>query len=117
MINKGITIKGAKALVLGITFKENCPDIRNSKVIDIVRELIQFGLILDVYDPHANKEAVKNEYNLNLLDSIVDNYNAVVLAVSHEEFKIIDLKNIVKSNSVIFDTKAFFDRSIVDGRL
>lgn len=117
MISKGIAIKGAKVLVLGITFKENCPDIRNSKVIDIIKELYQFGLIIDVFDPHADIKAVKEEYQINLLKKIGNNYNAIILAVSHNEFKKINFKEITSSTSVIFDTKAFIDRNLTDGRL
>ena len=117
MIAKGITIKGAKALVLGVTFKENCPDIRNSKVIDIVQELNQFGLQVDVYDPHANADAVKEEYKIDLIPQIAKGYDAVVLAVSHQEFKAINYPSILNNPSVLFDTKAFIDRNLVDGRL
>ena len=117
MIAKGITIKGAKALVLGVTFKENCPDIRNSKVIDIVQELNQFGLQVDVYDPHANVDAVKEEYKIDLIQQIAKGYDAVILAVSHQEFKSINYTSILNNPSVLFDTKAFIDRNLVDGRL
>jgi UDP-N-acetyl-D-galactosamine dehydrogenase len=117
MIAKGITIKGAKALVLGVTFKENCPDIRNSKVINIVQELNQFGLQVDVYDPHANVDAVQAEYKINLIQQIEKGYDAVVLAVSHQEFKLINYPSILNNPSILFDTKAFIDRDLVDGRL
>lgn len=117
LIQKQILIKGAKALVLGVTFKENCPDIRNSKVIDIYTELIQFGLAVDVYDPHADKEAVLEEYGISLCDSF-SSYDAIILAVSHSEFSYIDYSALKsKDQSVIFDIKAFLDRSIVDARL
>lgn len=117
MIQKGITIKGAKALILGVTFKENCPDIRNSKVIDIVRELVQFGLNVDVYDPHANLESVEEEYQISLVESINRQYDAVILAVSHTDFKKIKFGEILNTPGVVFDTKAFIDRSLVDARL
>lgn len=119
MIKKGIPIKGAKALILGFTFKENCPDIRNTKVIDIVQELYQFGLQIEVYDPHANPLEVKEEYHLNLNNDIDSNnkYDVVILAVSHDEFEKIDFKKIVSSKSIVFDTKAFINRNLVDGRL
>ena len=118
MIKSGHRINGAKALILGITFKENCPDIRNSRVIDIYNELIQFGLDVDVYDPHADKNAVAHEYNINLIDRIRTRYDAVILAVSHQEFLEIDF-NALKNgpDSILFDTKAFLDRKIVDARL
>jgi UDP-N-acetyl-D-galactosamine dehydrogenase len=117
MIQKGIPIKGSRALVLGITFKENCPDIRNSKVIDIVTELRQFGLEVEVYDPHADAHAVKEEYQIDLIKDISKNYDAVVLAVSHNEFLTIEFGKILKKPGVLFDTKACIDRNLVDGRL
>ncbi len=118
MIQKGQKINGAKALILGVTFKENCPDIRNSKVIDIYTELKQYGINVDVYDPHANADEVHEEFGIHLIDSIKNNYDAIILSVSHNEFKDLDVKSLLKSNeSVLFDTKAFLDRSIVDGRL
>ena len=117
MISKGITIRGSKALVLGLTFKENCPDMRNSKVIDIVKELSQFGLQIAVYDPHADKVAAQKEYQINLIDKINGKYDAVILAVSHYEFKNLDYPSILNNQSVLFDTKSFIDRRLVDGRL
>ena len=117
MVQNGATVKGAKALILGITFKENCPDIRNSKVIDIYSELVQFGLQVDVYDPHANKEDVLIEYNVKLCDRLSE-YDAIVLAVSHNEFLDLDYKKLKKSvKTILFDTKAFLDRSLVSTRL
>jgi UDP-N-acetyl-D-galactosamine dehydrogenase len=118
MIQNGISIKESNALILGVTFKENCPDIRNSKVIDIINQLVQFNIHVDVYNPYADKHEVEEEYGINLLDNINKTYDAIILAVSHQEF--LDLEVIkLKSNdrSVIFDTKAFLDRSIVDARL
>ena len=117
MIHKGITIKGANILILGVTFKENCPDIRNSKVIDIYKELNQFGLKVDVFDPHANINEVNLEYQIKLIKQIKITYDAIVLAVSHKEFKSINYKEILNTTSVLFDTKAFIDRLIVDCRL
>ncbi|GAB6074829.1 Vi polysaccharide biosynthesis UDP-N-acetylglucosamine C-6 dehydrogenase TviB [Nautilia lithotrophica] len=123
MIQKGHTIKGSKVLVLGITFKENCPDIRNSRVIDVIRELEEFGVNVDVYDPWADKEEVKLEYNIDLLSTInyqqLSNYDGIVLAVAHQEFKEIekDLEALTTNRPVIYDIKSFFDKSFVDGRL
>jgi UDP-N-acetyl-D-glucosamine/UDP-N-acetyl-D-galactosamine dehydrogenase len=118
MIKKGHKINGAKALILGITFKENCPDIRNSRVIDIYKELEQFGLQVDVYDPHANKKEVAHEYKINLVPDISKQYDAVILAVSHNEFLEIDFKELRNGHdAIIFDTKSFLDRSTVDARL
>ena len=118
MIQKGQKINGAKALILGVTFKENCPDIRNSKVIDIYTELKQYGINVDVYDPHANADEVHEEFGIHLIDSIQNTYDAIILSVSHKEFKTLDVKGLLKSSeSVLFDTKAFLDRAIVDARL
>lgn len=118
MINKGHKIQGAKALILGITFKEDCPDIRNSRVIDIYQELQQFGLQVEVYDPHADRKEVKHEYGLELTQSPHDHYDAIILAVSHQEFKQIDFKALKNgNNTVVFDTKSFLDRNLIDARL
>jgi UDP-N-acetyl-D-glucosamine/UDP-N-acetyl-D-galactosamine dehydrogenase len=118
MIKKGHKVQGAKVLVLGITFKENCPDIRNSKVIDIISELQQFGTEVEIYDPWADKEEVKQEYNLKLIDNITDHkYEAIILAVAHSEFLEIDFLDIKKDNTVIFDVKSVLDIKISNGRL
>jgi UDP-N-acetyl-D-galactosamine dehydrogenase len=118
LIKKGHKINQAKALILGITFKEDCPDIRNSKVIDIYNELLQFGMTVDVYDPHAGKHEVKEEYGIDLVAGLNDKYDAIILAVSHNEFLTIDYKKLSNANNtVLFDTKSFLDRSIVDARL
>lgn len=118
MINKGHKVQGAKVLILGVTFKENCPDIRNSRVVDIHTELKQFGLNVDVFDPHANKEEVLKEYKICLVNEIEHKYDAVILAVAHEEFLKLDLNKIgVNNTCVIFDTKSFLNRDLVDGRL
>ncbi|MBZ4655963.1 Vi polysaccharide biosynthesis UDP-N-acetylglucosamine C-6 dehydrogenase TviB [Deferribacterales bacterium Es71-Z0220] len=121
MIKKGYTIKGARVLVLGITFKENCPDVRNTKVVDVINELTDFGCNVDVYDPWADKEDVKREYNLELIQHStlnIQHYDAIILAVAHKEFKEIE-KELSKSstNVVIYDIKGFFNKEIVDGRL
>jgi len=120
MIKKGTRIKGAKALVLGITFKENCPDIRNSRVIDIIREFETFDVDIDVYDPWASVDEVKNEYQLDLLScptTLQESYDAIVLAVGHKEFLDIDLENLKSNTCVIFDVKSLFPKEIVDARL
>lgn len=118
IISKGPKINGARALILGMTFKENCPDIRNSRVIDIYNELLQFGLTVDVFDPHASASQVKKEYGIIMKDKPDLQYDAIILAVAHNEFKTLDL-NLLKSgeHAVVFDTKAFLDRSMVDARL
>ena len=118
MIQKSISINRSKVLVMGITFKENCPDIRNSRVIDIYEELKQFGLSVDVYDPHAGKDKVLEEYGITLIREINTQYDAIILAVSHKEFLEIDYRSIKQDESaVIFDTKSFLNRDIVDARL
>lgn len=118
LIAKNHVISKSKVLVLGITFKEDCPDIRNSKVIDIVRELQQFNINVDVFDPHADKHEVAEEYGLKLIDGINDTYDGIILAVSHSEFLQLELASLKSSSaSVIFDTKAFLDRSLIDSRL
>lgn len=118
LIAKGHDVSKAKALVLGITFKENCSDVRNSKVIDICTSLTEFGVNVDVYDPWADTEKVKNEYGLDLIETIDKRYDAVILAVAHKEFTTLRLQDITKSNnSVVYDTKAFLDRTLVDARL
>ena len=118
LIAKNHVISKSKVLVLGITFKEDCPDIRNSKVIDIVRELQQFNINVDVFDPHADKHEVAEEYGFKLIDAINNTYDGIILAVSHKEFLHLELASLKSSSaSVIFDTKAFLDRSLIDSRL
>jgi UDP-N-acetyl-D-galactosamine dehydrogenase len=116
MIKKGQPIAQSKVLILGITFKENCPDIRNSRVIDVISELEDFGATVDVYDPWADKQEVEQEYGFKLTDSAhFEAYQAIVLAVAHEEFKQL---NIVKTkDQIVFDIKSFLDPEIVDGKL
>ncbi|KAA8486803.1 UDP-N-acetyl-D-galactosamine dehydrogenase [Arcticibacter tournemirensis] len=119
MIEKDHKIKGARALIMGITFKENCPDVRNTRVVDIYQELKQFGLDVDIYDPWADAAEVEHEYGLKIfsqLDELVV-YNAVIVAVAHNEFLKFDYAKIKRNNGVIFDTKAFLDRNLVDARL
>jgi UDP-N-acetyl-D-galactosamine dehydrogenase len=117
MIGKGSRIKDSKVLILGMSFKENCPDIRNSKVIDIYNELVQFGLEVEVYDPHADKHEVRDEYKIKLIEKM-DKYDGIVLAVAHDEFLSLDLASIKLSPmSVIFDLKAILKRQEVDARL
>ncbi|MDY2587177.1 nucleotide sugar dehydrogenase [Winogradskyella aquimaris] len=120
MINKGATIKGSNALVLGITFKENCPDIRNSRVIDIIEELQSYHVNVDVYDPWASKEEVKHEYGLELKSSTSDlksAYDAIILAVSHNEFLEFSINDLKSDNCVIFDVKSLLPPDTVDARL
>jgi UDP-N-acetyl-D-galactosamine dehydrogenase len=117
MIQKGIAVKGAKALILGITFKENCPDIRNTRVVDIYDELKAFGLEVDVYDPWADKKEVKAEYEIELASTIENEYEAVILAVSHNEFESLKLRENESSSLVIFDLKSYLKLDSVDSRL
>ena len=113
MIKRGHTVDGAKVLVLGITFKENCPDIRNSKVIDVIQELKEFGCDVDISDYWADKDEVQHEYNLELKDQVnYQDYNAIVLAVAHDKYKNIKID---RSAQVVFDIKSILDFS--DGRL
>jgi UDP-N-acetyl-D-galactosamine dehydrogenase len=117
MIGKGIKVKDGKVLILGVTFKENCPDLRNSKVIDIYNELIQFGLKVQIFDPLADDNEVNHEYSISLLDDLEENYDCIILAVAHNEFRQIDLKKLKNKNSIIYDLKSFFPRDLVDARL
>ncbi|MCG3692880.1 Vi polysaccharide biosynthesis UDP-N-acetylglucosamine C-6 dehydrogenase TviB [Aliarcobacter butzleri] len=113
MIKKGHKIEGSKVLVLGITFKENCPDIRNSRVIDVIEELQEFGCNIDVYDPWADTKEVEHEYNLKLIKELnIAKYEAIVLAVAHNEFKQLKLKT---NENIVFDIKSILDET--DGRL
>lgn len=119
MIHKDFKVKNAKVLIMGITFKENCPDIRNTRVVDIYHELNEFGVQTEIYDPWANKEEVQKEYGIDILEKVnhPEEYDAVIVAVAHNEFLEIDFKALQKNNTVIFDTKACLDRDVVDGRL
>jgi UDP-N-acetyl-D-galactosamine dehydrogenase len=110
-------IKGGKILMLGLTFKENCPDIRNSKVVDVIRELESYGALVDVYDPHADPEEVKHEYNISLIQALDKPYQAIILAVSHDEFKDLPWGKIRSANTVIYDVKGILDKSLITARL
>jgi UDP-N-acetyl-D-galactosamine dehydrogenase len=118
MIKNGIQVSGSSSLILGITFKEDCPDIRNSKVVDIYTELVQYGINVDVYDPHANHQEVEEEYGIKLVSQPSSNYDSIILAVAHKEFKKISITELKKEqHSIIFDTKSFLDRNLVNARL
>lgn len=119
MIKKDITVKNAKILVLGITFKENCPDVRNTKVVDILAALKDYHTDLTVYDPWASSEEVQHEYgwtSVNELPTLCD-FDAVILAVAHKKFANLDLSKLCKENKVIYDVKGVLDRELVDARL
>lgn len=123
MNKKGVVVKDAKVLILGITFKENCPDIRNTKIIDIYSTLTEYTPNIIIYDPWANPEKVKKEYNITLvnknLDSIKGNFDAVILAVAHNEFQNINLRDFLKDKEkgVVYDVKGVVNRSQIDARL
>ncbi|MBK7213497.1 MAG: Vi polysaccharide biosynthesis UDP-N-acetylglucosamine C-6 dehydrogenase TviB [Bacteroidales bacterium] len=119
MIQKGHTIAGSKVLVLGITFKENCPDIRNSRVIDVIAELQDFGCEVEVFDPWADAKEVKHEYGVDLINELSFNhqYAGIVFAVAHNEFRELDLASLKGPNTVIFDIKGVVSKDMVDGRL
>jgi len=118
MIGNGLAVHGSKALVLGVTFKENCPDIRNTRVVDIVSELQQFGIEVDVYDPWADAHEVREEYGIALAESPGTGYHAVILAVAHEQFAGLHRNQLgLMPDGVVFDTKALWPREMVDGRL
>ena len=114
MIQKNHMINGSKVLINGFTFKENCPDIRNSRVIDIYNELKQFGLDVEVYDPWADSHQVFEEYGINLIAETNGSYDAIVLAVSHDAFKNLNFSTLTKHDTVIFDTKSILSREMVD---
>lgn len=117
LAKQGSAIKDRRVLILGITFKENCPDIRNTRVVDVIDELQEFGLEVDVYDSFASKEEVKREYGIDLVTKISKDYQAVVLAVAHTEFKMLDWDNIIKEDTVLFDLKGFLPQNMVTARL
>lgn len=118
MNKKGVMVKDARILILGITFKENCPDIRNTKVVDIYHTLTEYTDNITIYDPWANMEQVRNEYNLEVVNELPkDKYDAVILAVAHKEFLQIDISSLVADNGVVYDVKGILSREIIDGRL
>lgn len=121
MIKKEHKVAGANVLVMGITFKENCPDIRNSRVIDVIEELRDYGVNVSVYDPWADADEVKQEYGVELTErpngEQKADYDAVILAVAHDKFKEVDFSRFSKNNVVIYDIKSFLDKSIIDKRL
>jgi UDP-N-acetyl-D-glucosamine/UDP-N-acetyl-D-galactosamine dehydrogenase len=119
MIKKNITVKGARILLLGITFKENCPDVRNTKVVDIVHTLKDYDTDIVIFDPWANPVEVKHEYGLDCVNELGDicDYDAVILAVAHDKFKSLDIQKLCKNNNVIYDVKGVLAKDAVDGRL
>ena len=117
MIKQEKLVKGAKVTILGITFKENCPDIRNTRVIDIVHELTEYGIEVEVFDDNVNASEVKKEYNIELVSSISKDTSAIILAVAHKSFNKIDVTPFFKDGCIIFDAKNFLPKPIVTERL
>jgi UDP-N-acetyl-D-galactosamine dehydrogenase len=118
MIAKDLNVKQSKVLMLGITFKENCPDIRNSRAIDIYRELNEYQMDVSVYDPWANSEEVREVYNIDLLDSLDGQmFDAVILSVSHSQFNYESISKVVGEQSVIYDVKGVLPKNNIDKRL
>ncbi|WP_430410915.1 nucleotide sugar dehydrogenase [Kordia sp.] len=117
IIKQGKLVKGAKVTILGITFKENCPDIRNTRVIDIVRELTEYGINVEVFDDNVNASEVKTTYDIELVSSISKDTSAIILAVAHKSFNKIDVTPFFKEGCIIFDAKNFLPKSIVTERL
>ncbi len=118
MVKKEVPVKNAKCLILGFTFKENCPDVRNTKVIDIVKELITYNITPVIFDPWANSEEVMHEYRIEVFKTLPDEtFEAAILAVSHYEFKELDIRSLLIENGVLFDVKGFIEKAIVDAQL
>jgi len=119
MVKREISIKGSKALILGFTFKESCPDVRNTKVYDIVQTLADYGIEVAVYDPWADADDTYDQYQISLLDKLPDSpsYDAIILAVAHPEFKGIKARNLLKKTGVLYDVKAVLPKEEVDARL
>ena len=119
MNKKGIIVKDANILILGITFKENCPDVRNTKVVDIYSVLSEYTSNITVFDPWVDTEKVKKEYGIIVCESLPENkkYDAIILAVSHKQFANIDWRKLLVTHGVVYDAKGFLDRTQIDGRL
>lgn len=118
MNKKGVIVKDAKILLLGITFKENCPDIRNTKIVDIYHTLKEYTDNITVYDPWANPSKVKHEYGIDVVNDFpAEKYDAVILGVAHKQFLELDVRQFVEENGVIYDVKGVLPRDIIDGRL
>jgi len=118
MVKKEVTVKNAKCLVLGFTFKENCPDVRNTKVIDIVKELVTYNITPVIFDPWANPDEVQHEYGIGVVNALPSGtFEAAILAVSHKEFEGIDIRSHLVMNGVLFDVKGLLPKNQVDSRL
>lgn len=118
MLKKGIQVLGSNILILGFTFKENCPDVRNTKVIDIYRSLKEYYVNVTIYDPWANPDIVWREYKINVTNVLpIKNFDAAILAVAHKAFEDMDIISLLAERHVIFDVKGFYNKKIIDGRL
>lgn len=118
MIKKGISVLNSELLMLGITFKENCPDVRNTKIVDVIRSLESYGIKVTIYDPLASSEEVKHEYKLNTYNTLPGLlFDTIVLAVAHKEFNDIDLNKLLKNTSIVYDVKGVLSDRLIDGRL
>ena len=119
MNKKGVLVKDAKILIMGITFKENCPDIRNTKVVDIYNTLLEYSDRITVYDPWANQEKVRAEYGIEIVNTLPegDRFDACIFAVAHDAFKNLDVRTLVRDGGVVYDVKGILPREAVDGRL
>ena len=118
MLKKKIQVIDSKILILGFTFKENCPDVRNTKVIDIIKTLKEYNLNITIFDPWANPQEVKHEYGVEVVNELPkEKFDTAILAVAHKEFKNLDIQTLLNPNHVIFDVKSFLPKEIVDGRL
>ncbi|MFP5080819.1 nucleotide sugar dehydrogenase [Pedobacter sp. JCM 36344] len=121
LVKKQINVAKANILIMGFTFKENCPDVRNTKVVDIVKELQKYHLDITIFDPWASKDSVKHEYGLEIINHLVESshtdYDGIILAVAHQEFMTMNIENLKKENCVIFDVKGVLPKTLIDKRL
>ena len=118
MLKKGIQVLGSDILIMGFTFKENCPDVRNTKVIDIYKALQEFGVNITVYDPWANSEVAHREYGIDIVNELpAQQFDAVILAVAHRDFMDLDIRHLCRERHVIYDVKGILDKNFIDGRL
>ncbi len=118
MNKKGVMVKDAKILLMGVTFKENCPDVRNTKIVDIYTTLQEYTNNVTVYDPWANADVVKHEYGIDITTELpIEKFDAVIMGVARKQFLSLDVKSLVKEGGVIYDVKGLLPRDIVDGRL